>query len=81
MPQRSSGRLKDEMPGARIWGIGGPAMQREGFQPIMPFAPFNRMGFLEVVLHLRFFLRARCGYKNDDGGKAGCPDMRGLLRL
>ena len=52
-------RLKHELPGAKLWGIGGPAMEREGFEPVMPFAGFNRMGYLEVALHLRFFLKAR----------------------
>ncbi len=52
-------RLRNEMPGADLWGIGGSAMEREGFRPIMPFAPFNRMGYLEVAKHIGFFLRAR----------------------
>jgi lipid-A-disaccharide synthase len=52
-------RLHDELPGADLWGIGGSAMEREGFRPVMPFAPFNRMGYLEVIRHLAFFLNAR----------------------
>jgi lipid-A-disaccharide synthase len=52
-------RLKQDLPGAELWGIGGPAMEREGFAPLMPFAPFNRMGFLEVAAHIGFFLRAK----------------------
>jgi lipid-A-disaccharide synthase len=52
-------RLRNELPGADLWGIGGGAMEREGFRPVMPFAPFNRMGYLEVAKHIRFFLRAR----------------------
>ncbi len=52
-------RLRNEMPGTDLWGIGGSAMEREGFRPVMPFAPFNCMGFLEVARHLRFFLKAK----------------------
>jgi lipid-A-disaccharide synthase len=52
-------RLRDELPGAELWGVGGSAMKREGFSPVMPFAPFNRMGYFEVAKHIVFFLRAR----------------------
>jgi lipid-A-disaccharide synthase len=41
------------------FGVGGPAMAAAGFQPLLPFAPFNRMGFVEVATHLPFFLRAK----------------------
>jgi lipid-A-disaccharide synthase len=52
-------RLRADMPEASLWGIGGPAMEGAGFAPVMPFAPFNRMGFAEVAAHLGFFLAAR----------------------
>jgi len=52
-------RLRAGMPEASLWGIGGPAMENRGFTPVMPFAPFNRMGFAEVAAHLGFFLSAR----------------------
>ena len=52
-------RLRAEIPGASLWGIGGPAMENRGFTPVMPFTPFNRMGFAEVAAHLGFFLSAR----------------------
>ena len=58
-------RTRQEFPGMPLWGIGGPAMESEGFAPVMPFAPFNRMGFLEVAAHIGFFLGAQ--------KKAGCP--------
>ncbi len=48
-----------DFPQAKIWGIGGPAMQAQGFSAMLPFEPFNRMGFLEVVAHLPFFLSAK----------------------
>jgi lipid-A-disaccharide synthase len=51
-------RLKQQQPGIECFGIGGPAMQAEGFVPLLPFEPFNRMGFLEVITHLSFFLTA-----------------------
>jgi len=52
-------QLRGEMPMASRWGIGGPAMEKCGFTTVMPFAPFNRMGFAEVALHIGFFLKAR----------------------
>ena len=52
-------RLKGDYPDAQLWGIGGPAMQENGFISLMPFEPFNRMGFIEVISHLPFFLEAK----------------------
>ena len=52
-------RLKDEVPESDIWGIGGPGMQSAGLRTLMPFEPFNRMGFIEVALHISFFLHAK----------------------
>jgi lipid-A-disaccharide synthase len=52
-------QLKIALPGASLWGIGGPAMEKQGFAPVLPFAPFNRMGFLEVATHIGFFLGAK----------------------
>jgi lipid-A-disaccharide synthase len=52
-------RLKNDLPQSDIWGIGGPDMQAAGFRPLMPFEPFNKMGFLEVALHLAFFLNVK----------------------
>lgn len=52
-------RLRAELPDVSLWGIGGPAMEKQGFQPVMPFAPFNRMGFVEVAAHIGFFLNAK----------------------
>jgi lipid-A-disaccharide synthase len=53
------GRLKTVLPNARLSGIGGPCMQEAGFEALLPFEPFNRMGIAEVLLHLPFFLRAK----------------------
>lgn len=53
------GRLKSDHPEVTFTGIGGSAMEAHGFIPLMPFAPFNRMGFVEVVRHLPFFLKAK----------------------
>lgn len=52
-------QLRSKMPEASLWGIGGPAMEKCGFKPVMPFAPFNRMGFVEVAAHIGFFLTAK----------------------
>jgi len=40
-------------------GIGGPVMQHEGLEAMLPFEPFNKMGFVEVLSHLPFFLSAQ----------------------
>ena len=52
-------KLRAEIPGARCYGIGGPKMQAEGFEPLLPFEGFNRMGYWEVLKNLPFFLRAK----------------------
>ncbi len=52
-------RLKQYNPDLTFWGIGGPAMTSQGFEAVMPFAPFNKMGFVEVARHLPFFLKAK----------------------
>lgn len=52
-------RTREDFPKVELWGIGGPAMEAEGFRPVMPFAPFNRMGYLEVAMHIGFFLSAQ----------------------
>ena len=52
-------QLKNTNPSIICFGIGGPAMQAQGFNAILPFAPFNRMGFVEVLLHLPFFLKSQ----------------------
>jgi lipid-A-disaccharide synthase len=45
--------------GLECWGIGGPQMVEQGFRQLMPFEPFNKMGFIEVIKHLGFFLDAK----------------------
>lgn len=52
-------RLLEINPEYRCYGIGGPAMCSAGFEALMPFEPFNRMGFTEVISHLSFFLGAK----------------------
>jgi lipid-A-disaccharide synthase len=51
--------LKALDPMVQCYGIGGPAMQKEGFEPLFAFEPFNRMGFAEVVRGLPFFLKVK----------------------
>jgi len=48
-------RLRDMLPQVRTLGIGGPSMKEEGFDQLMPFEPFNRMGFAEIVAHAALF--------------------------
>ncbi len=38
-------------------GIGGPLMQKQGLKPLFPFNRFAVMGFVEVLKHLKFFLK------------------------
>jgi lipid-A-disaccharide synthase len=52
-------RLREQDSSIEVWGIGGPFMVKEGFTPLMPFEPFNKMGFKEVISHLGFFLDAK----------------------
>ncbi|HOD18318.1 MAG TPA: lipid-A-disaccharide synthase [Candidatus Cloacimonadota bacterium] len=50
-------RLNQEIPFLRHIGIGGRRMQAEGLQPLFPFERFAVMGFVEVAMHLSFFLK------------------------
>ncbi len=52
-------QLRVEIPECACYGIGGPMMQAEGFTTFLPFEEFNRMGYVEVLTHLSFFLKAK----------------------
>ena len=52
-------KLREKCPDVKTWGIGGPAMAKAGFQQVLPFEKFNCMGYVEVMKHLPFFLRAK----------------------
>jgi lipid-A-disaccharide synthase len=52
-------QLRVEEPNTSLWGIGGPNMVAEGFTALMPFEPFNKMGFVEVIANLQFFLNTK----------------------
>jgi len=51
--------VKERRPSADVWGVGGPNMRSAGFDSVLPFAEFNRMGYLEVLSRLPFFLGAK----------------------
>ena len=51
--------VKERSPSADVWGVGGPKMQAAGFDSVLPFAEFNRMGYAEVLPRLPFFLGAK----------------------
>ncbi|ERP30799.1 lipid-A-disaccharide synthase [Chitinivibrio alkaliphilus] len=53
------GALKERYPMMRLYGLGGPAMERRGFESLFPFHRFNAMGYVEVVKKLPFFLRMK----------------------
>ena len=67
-----------DFPGAHIWGVGGPAMEAEGFDAVMPFEPFNKMGFVEVFRNITFFLNARKGCVSRWKSKTGLSGLCGL---
>lgn len=52
-------QLKKEVPECRCFGIGGSHMQTEGFEALLPFDEFNRMGYIEILSHISFFLNAK----------------------
>jgi len=52
-------QLKKRGKDINVWGIGGPAMAAAGLEQVMPFEPFNRMGYVEVLRQLPFFLDAK----------------------
>ena len=45
--------LKEKMPGASFCGIGGPKMQREGFDAWWPAEKLAVRGYAEVLRHYR----------------------------
>jgi len=51
--------IRERSPDAEVWGIGGPAMAAAGLEQVMPFEPFNCMGYVEVLRRLPFFLGAQ----------------------
>ena len=50
-------QLKQKDPSTNVWGIGGPLMQKQGFESIFPFSKFSIIGFAEVIGHLGFILK------------------------
>jgi lipid-A-disaccharide synthase len=51
--------IKKRHPHWQLRGLGGPAMQRAGFESLFPFERFNAMGYWEVFKDLPFFLRQK----------------------
>lgn len=47
------GALKQHLPEARFYGIGGPKMQREGFDALWPSEKLSVRGYAEVLRHYR----------------------------
>lgn len=48
-----------------FWGIGGPMMQKQGFESIFPFERFSIIGFIEVLKHLRFLSQVKNKIKKE----------------
>jgi lipid-A-disaccharide synthase len=53
------GALKTHLPGAKFYGIGGPKMQREGFDSLWPAEMLAVRGYAEVLRHYRAIARMR----------------------
>jgi lipid-A-disaccharide synthase len=47
------GALKQHLPDVKFYGIGGPKMQREGFDAIWPAEKLSVRGYAEVLRHYR----------------------------
>ncbi|MBN2017143.1 MAG: lipid-A-disaccharide synthase [Candidatus Cloacimonetes bacterium] len=50
-------QLQTKDPSIKLWGIGGPRMQKLGFEPLFPFIKFSIIGFAEVIGHLGFIMK------------------------
>lgn len=55
-------QLRKNFPTAELKGLGGPAMEKEGFTSLFEFSQFNKMGYWEVLKELPFFLREKKRY-------------------
>ena len=53
------GALKQHLPDAEFYGIGGPKMQREGFESLWPAEMLAVRGYAEVLRHYRSITRMR----------------------
>jgi len=53
--------LKQHLPGAQFYGIGGPRMQREGFDSLWPAETLAVRGYAEVLRHYWAITRMRRG--------------------
>ncbi len=51
--------LKQHLPDAKFYGIGGPKMQREGFESLWPAEMLAVRGYAEVLRHYRAITRMR----------------------
>ncbi len=56
--------ILSHLPNSRCIGLGGPAMIREGFESPFEFSRFNKMGYVDVIKELPFFLRAKKQFIN-----------------
>ena len=53
--------LQQHLPDAKFYGIGGPRMQREGFESLWPAETLAVRGYAEVLRHYRAITRMRRG--------------------
>lgn len=66
-------QLQQLSPGSRIFGIGGPAMQAEGFQSLYDMETLSVNGFVDPLLRLPALLRLLYGIRDEIvASKADC---------
>ena len=75
-------KLKQKYPDVKFGGLGGQAMEKEGFVSDFDFSKFNRMGYWEVVKNLPFFLSAQKKFiqkmKSEKPDVLVCVDFSGF---
>ena len=70
-------QLKKKESTLKIWGIGGPLMQEQGFESIFPFTKFSIIGFAEVISHLGFIMKVFKKLKSEFNARK--PDLALLV--
>ncbi len=74
--------LKKKYPQITCKGLGGPAMERAGFESLFEFSRFNKMGYREVLKDIFFFIKAKKEFvqllKDEQPSLLVCVDSSGF---
>ena len=74
--------LRNRYPSITVKGLGGPAMDREGFISLFDFPRFNVIGYIDVYKDLLFFIKEKNRFiellKNDRPALLVCVDYSGF---